>query len=152
LLDELLHFHLADQAAFGAPGSALLLMQTGKVLFERYEGTDPLTGRPIGPTDRFNLDSVRKTYLGLALALALLYEGRIPSIDERVARYIPDPAGLLGETRIRHLLTCTHGLHGTPGEPAGLTCPRCAASTIWSLWRCGDEEAGAPRHEGRPST
>lgn len=112
-MQELLHFHLDDQSRFGAPGSALLLMQNGETLLERYDGVEPLTGRPIGPTDRFNVYSVRKTYLGLALALAL-YDGRLASIDELVSRYIPDPKGLLGQTRIRHLLTYTHGLQRTP--------------------------------------
>lgn len=114
MLEELLSFHLSDQAAFGAPGSALLLMQNGTVIRERYDGIDPLTRRPIGPTDRYNLYSVRKTYLGMALALALL-DGRLASIDELVSRFVPDPAGLLGGTRIRHLLTYTHGLQRIPG-------------------------------------
>jgi CubicO group peptidase (beta-lactamase class C family) len=113
-LAELRAFHLRDQSAFGAPGSALLLMRDGEIVFEEYAGTDQRTGRPIAEGDRFNLYSVRKTYLGLALALAL-YDDRLSSIDERVSRFVPDSDGLLGETRIRHLLTYTHGLQRAAG-------------------------------------
>lgn len=114
---DLLDFHVQDQRAFGAPASALLLMRDGETVLETYDGVDPGDGLPVGAADRYNVYSIRKTYLGLALALAL-YDGRLDSIDQPVCRFIPGAARFLGETRIRHLLTYTHGLKRAPDGAA----------------------------------
>jgi CubicO group peptidase (beta-lactamase class C family) len=60
--------------------------------------------------------SVRKSYIGFAVAYAL-YHGFISSIDDPVSDYILtlDPSIIQGTT-IRHLLTHTHGLKSNHGK------------------------------------
>lgn len=91
------------QESLSASAAATLVLQDGRVLVEWYGG------RPAQPGARYNVASVRKTYLGLALALAI-HEGRVDGLDDPVHRYLPDPQGLLSGTTLRHLVTHTHGL------------------------------------------
>ncbi|MEJ8547674.1 serine hydrolase domain-containing protein [Brevibacillus borstelensis] len=93
-------------------GTALFVIQHDKIVVEHYSGyhSQLSTSFPIQADSQFNVASVRKSYIGMAVALAVC-EGKIKSIDDQVTDYLPglDPA-ILGGTTIRHLLTHTHGL------------------------------------------
>ena len=69
----------------------------------------------------FNIASIRKTYLGFAISLAI-HEGKINSLNDRVTDYLDEvDQNVIGSTTIRHLLTHTHGLY-SPNKrifPAG---------------------------------
>jgi len=81
------------------------VIQGDQVVAEHYQGhhfgTD---SRKVQADSRFNVHSVRKSYLGLAVAIAIS-EGKMRLDDE-----IPDLEG----TTLRHLLTHTHGLRRVP--------------------------------------
>ncbi|WP_336773997.1 serine hydrolase domain-containing protein [Paenibacillus sp. MMO-58] len=68
--------------------------------------------REVDAKSQFNVASIRKTYLGFAISLAL-YEGKIKSLNDYVFDYLEDlDQRLFIGTTIRHLLTHTHGLNG----------------------------------------
>ncbi len=102
------------RAATLSSAASLYVIHEGEVVLEWYAGThSSLVGsRPVDAASQFNVASVRKTYLGLAVSLAI-QERRIASVDDRVTKYllVNDEAVLRGTT-IRHLLTHTHGLDG----------------------------------------
>jgi CubicO group peptidase (beta-lactamase class C family) len=91
------------------PASAsLLIARRGAIVFERYYG---------GATrdDAFNVKSINKSVLSALTGIAIA-EGRIRSVEDRVADYIPEAfAGLADararDIRVRHLLTMTAGLY-----------------------------------------
>ncbi|MBL0389192.1 beta-lactamase family protein [Tumebacillus sp. ITR2] len=88
------------QRQLGATASALYVWRQGEV-------TEWYNGAGIGPASRFHVHSVRKSYIGLALALAQL-DGKIGPLDTRVSDYLSDD--ILDSTTLRHLVTNTHGL------------------------------------------
>lgn len=101
-----------------ATACSLYVLREGRVAGEFYAGRHH--GRPdalsVGPASRFNVYSVRKTYIGFAAAWAISH-GFIGSVDDRVADYLDSVSErLLGGTTIRHLLTHSHGLDGEPGR------------------------------------
>ncbi|MCA0983239.1 beta-lactamase family protein [Halobacillus yeomjeoni] len=95
--------------------AALTVMQNNRVVFEHYNGTHSNTydATPVNKSSRFNVASVRKSYLGLTIAFAL-HEGKIGSLDDLACNYFKniDP-DIFGHTTIRHLVTHTHGLDET---------------------------------------
>lgn len=95
-----------------ASGSALLVIQDGTIVTEHYAGyhSHEPGARIVQADSQFLVASVRKSYVGLVMAMAL-HAGAIADIDDPVTRYLPDLyTDLLPGTRIRHLLTHTHGL------------------------------------------
>ncbi|RLQ90043.1 serine hydrolase domain-containing protein [Planomicrobium sp. Y74] len=107
-------------------GSALLIVQNGKITVEKYWGTHSKeeNAKRVQETTQFHIASIRKCYIGFAAAYAV-HEGFIRSIDDLVTEYIPtnEPELFEGVT-IRHLLTHTHGLKKSGSEiqrefPAG---------------------------------
>jgi CubicO group peptidase (beta-lactamase class C family) len=115
--DELNAYVLQIQKQISASAAATYIIQDDCVVNEWYSGyhDSGMGSRKVDAESRFNVASVRKTYLGLAVNLAL-YEGRIKSIDDEVMDYVDglDERVLKGTT-IRHLLTHTHGLRGSDG-------------------------------------
>jgi CubicO group peptidase (beta-lactamase class C family) len=102
------------KAATLSSAASLYVMQAGEVVLEWYAGTHDSSAdsSPVDAESQFNVASVRKTYLGLAISLAL-HEGRIAGLDDPVTDYLPEgKEDLLRGTTIRHLLTHTHGLEG----------------------------------------
>ncbi|GED72636.1 penicillin-binding protein [Brevibacillus reuszeri] len=94
-------------------GAAFLVIHNGAIVCEQYwgrQGTDA-HARAIQPDTQFHVASVRKSYIGFAVAYAV-YHGHISSIDDPVMKYLPElDSLLLNGTTLRHLLTHTHGLH-----------------------------------------
>lgn len=64
--------------------------------------------KKVGPHTLFHLASVRKTYVGFAVAYAI-YHNYIASIDDRLSDYLGHTS-IFGSVTIRHLVTHTHGL------------------------------------------
>ncbi|WP_036666711.1 serine hydrolase domain-containing protein [Paenibacillus sp. UNC217MF] len=108
------------QHQISATAAATYILHEQEVVNEWYSGTHDRAGqRIVDAASRFNVASVRKTYLGFVVSLAL-YEGKIRSLDDSITDYIDDDylditdqqmAAMLSGTTIRHLLTHTHGLH-----------------------------------------
>ncbi len=83
--------------------TGLLLIKDGEVLFERYQ-----YGR--NPAHRFVSHSMAKSIISIAVGMALA-EGKIGSLDDTVAKYVPKLAGVpYGETSIRNVLRMSSGV------------------------------------------
>ncbi len=95
-----------------ASGGAVLLIHKDKIVVEDYWGkhsNDP-EARNIQGDTQFHVASVRKSYIGFAVAYAVT-RGLIATIDDEVTRYLPHlNENMYKGTTIRHLLTHTHGL------------------------------------------
>ncbi|MCY0876736.1 MAG: serine hydrolase [Firmicutes bacterium] len=117
--------------------SALFVLQGGEVVAESYDGDHTPDGKgvAINPSSRFNVYSVRKTYIGLAVS-SLLLTKRLLSLDTALSEILPSPDPSLFEgTTIRHLLTHTHGLD----EHRGRLYRRFAAGTRWHYTNTGND-------------
>jgi CubicO group peptidase (beta-lactamase class C family) len=81
----------------------LLIIKDGEILVERYQYDRQ-------PTDKFASHSMAKSLTSLAVGFALA-EGRIQSLDDTVAHYVPPLRGYAyGETSIRHVLRMASGV------------------------------------------
>lgn len=106
------------QKRHGATAAACVVIQDGIVELEKYAGATAhaLTVRPVAADSRFNVYSVRKTYIGLAASLCM-ETGRFGGPDDRLADYVGEPEkGLFQGVSLRHLLTHTHGLEERNGR------------------------------------
>ena len=116
-LDAVWEGVLQARARHGATACGLYVLRGGRLAGEYYAGRsrgNP-AALPVGPASRFNVYSIRKTYIGFAVAWAVIH-GFI-EVDDRLADYVDSvPAHLLAGTAIRHVLTHTHGLDGAPGR------------------------------------
>ena len=94
-----------------ASGSALVIMKDNKIVHEWYSGEHHFEqgAKRITSDSRFNVYSVRVTYVGLAIAIAI-NEGLL-KLDDKLSDYLMEYSKeTLGETTIRHLLTRSTGL------------------------------------------
>ena len=94
-----------------ASGSALVIIKDNKIVHEWYSGDHHFEqgAKKINQDSRFNVYSVRVTYVGFAIALAI-NEGLI-DLDGRLSDYLYEyNKDILGDTTIRHLLTRCTGL------------------------------------------
>ena len=83
--------------------TGFLLIKDGEVLAERYQYDRK-------PDDRFVSHSMAKSIVSLAVGLALA-EKKIASLDDTIARYVPELAGNpYGETTIRNMLRMSSGV------------------------------------------
>ncbi|WP_245808910.1 serine hydrolase domain-containing protein [Shouchella patagoniensis] len=101
-------------------GSALIIMHNGETVLEKYWGrhSNSENARKVQANTRFHVASVRKSYIGFAVAYAV-YKGYISSINDLVIRYLPEwNQPIMEGTTIRHLLTHTHGLREREGNIA----------------------------------
>lgn len=109
-----LNTYVSDiQHVISATAASTYIIHHNKVVNEWYSGThnNDFSSRLVDSQSRFNVASIRKTYLGFAVSLAI-HEGRIKSIDDFVSTYLTGNVGSeMKEIRIRHLLTHTHGLN-----------------------------------------
>jgi CubicO group peptidase (beta-lactamase class C family) len=98
---------------------AILIARHGKLVFEQYRsGRDSPWGRPpgdytYGPETRHDVRSISKSVVSLLVGIAI-DRGLIGSVEDPIARYLPDYADLLTDGKahitIRHLLSMTSGL------------------------------------------
>ncbi|MDH5161839.1 serine hydrolase domain-containing protein [Heyndrickxia oleronia] len=99
-------------------GSSMMIIHKDQIVAEEYWGSHSTSShaRPIQEDSQFHVASVRKSYIGFAVAYAV-QNGYIKSIDDAVTTYLKDiNHELLGQTTIRHLLTHTHGLTTNDGK------------------------------------
>jgi CubicO group peptidase (beta-lactamase class C family) len=83
--------------------TGLLLIKDGEVLFERYQYDRT-------PAHRFVSHSMAKSIVSIAVGMALA-EGKIASLDDAVAKYVPKLAGVpYGQTSIRNVLRMSSGV------------------------------------------
>ncbi|KAB8126112.1 beta-lactamase family protein [Gracilibacillus oryzae] len=107
-------------------GASTLVIHHDAIVLEEYIGeqSNEPDARLVQADTQFHVASVRKSYIGFAVAYAVFY-GYIKSIDDLVLDYLPElDDNVWRDTTIRHLLTHTHGLHQTDGtidreHPAG---------------------------------
>ena len=102
----------AAQYAEHTNGQALIVLQGGKVQLERYFGG-------ASASTLFSSHSMARTLNALAVGIAIA-DGRIGSVDEPVARYLPewgDPAR--AAITIRQLLTMSGGFQTPPSRESG---------------------------------
>jgi CubicO group peptidase (beta-lactamase class C family) len=120
----------------GASACALFVIQRDRVVAEYYSGTHGFndSARKVGADSQFNVASVRKSYLGYAVAWAL-HDGDIYSIDDAVLNYLQlgeeEREALEGVT-VRHLLTYTHGLGAEDGRSCVSLSPEQIGNTTGS--------------------
>lgn len=104
--------------AVDASGGAVVIIHKDQIVTEAYWGkhSKAVEARKIQEDSQFHVASVRKSYIGFAVAYAV-HNGFIASIDDSIAGYLPTlERDLINETTIRHLLTHTHGLNTVAGE------------------------------------
>lgn len=83
--------------------TGFLLIKDGEVLAERYQYART-------PQHRFVSHSMSKSIVSLAVGMALA-EGKIASLDDTIAKYVPKLAGNpYGETTIRNMLRMSSGV------------------------------------------
>jgi len=86
--------------------TGLLVIKDREVLVERYQYDRK-------PTDKFLSHSMAKSLVSLAVGFALS-DGKIRSLDDTVATYVPELKGnAYGETRIRNVLRMASGVRFT---------------------------------------
>lgn len=105
------------QNAIGATASATYIIKDNSVINEWYSGRHDSTpeSRLVDQKTQFNVGSVRKTHLGLAISL-LIEQGKIKSIDDEIGAYLNEYAHIANRATLRHLLTHTHGLIEENGQ------------------------------------
>ena len=111
------HVKMTDSMVNGS-GAAVIVIHNNQIVAEDYWGrhSKDSCGRVIQEDTQFHVASVRKSYIGFAVAYAV-HNKYIDSIDDQVTKYLPYlNSELLSGTTLRHLLTHTHGLKVTAGE------------------------------------
>jgi CubicO group peptidase (beta-lactamase class C family) len=95
------------------PGVAVLIVQDGKIAFEKGYGTANLEYNiPITPTTVFDIASVSKQFTGYAIS-TLIQQGKI-SPDDDIHKYLPDAPDFGKKITIRNLIHHTSGLRDWP--------------------------------------
>src|SRR5436190_18300405 len=95
--------------AANTPGTAVLVIQKGRVIFQRGYGVTDLRRRTkINPQTNFRLASVTKQFTAMAIML-LVHDGKL-RYDERLTDIFPDFPSYGNAITIRHLLNHTSGL------------------------------------------
>ncbi|TDL82408.1 serine hydrolase domain-containing protein [Peribacillus frigoritolerans] len=116
-------------------GAAVFVIQNDSVVLEEYIGeqSNKPDARNVQRDTQFHVASVRKSYIGFAVAYAV-YTGCIHSIDDLATNYLPGlDETVWKDTTIRHLLTHTHGLT----EKEGVICREYPAGEKWTYRQVG---------------
>jgi len=110
-LIELIEYMKRSKENCHASGSAVIVLQNNKVKYESYTGTHHFQqgARKVDASSRFNVYSVRVTFIALAAAIAI-YEGKL-NLDNPLKDFFPKKdSSILEDTTLRHLLTRSTGL------------------------------------------
>jgi D-alanyl-D-alanine carboxypeptidase len=94
-------------AATEAPGLSVAIVRNGSIIFEHGFGRRGLHGPPVDGNTEFEVGSLTKQFTAAAI-LQLKERGRL-SLDDRLAKYIPDFPHA-DELTLRELLNQTSGL------------------------------------------
>src|SRR5213594_4017822 len=126
------------------PATGLLVARGDTILIERYQ-----YGR--NDRHRFTSWSMAKTVTSMLVGIAIA-EGRIRSVDDMAAVYVPALAGTeYGRTSLRHLLQMSSGVRFVENYSGMDDLTTLAASTFLQ-WSDGGVAAVTPFNErGRPS-
>nr|MBA3240428.1 beta-lactamase family protein [Acidobacteriota bacterium] len=96
------------------PGLALVVVRDGKVVKERGYGLASVElGVPATPDTVFEIGSVSKQLTAAAIML-LVEEGKL-SLDDRIAKHLPETPEGWSAITVRHLLTHTSGIKNYTG-------------------------------------
>jgi D-alanyl-D-alanine carboxypeptidase len=107
LLDSLVRAHLELDP--GIPGAQVAVWHEGRVILSRGYGTAEIeAGRAVEPGTVFRLASVTKQFT--AAAIVQLAEEGVLSLDDPLARWVPEYPTGGHEVTLRHLLTNTSGI------------------------------------------
>jgi CubicO group peptidase (beta-lactamase class C family) len=110
-----------------ASASAVYVIQGNKVIGEWYSGYDPVTKQKVKEDTRYNVFSVRKSYIGLAVEI-LINQGKIHSLEDKVLDYLDtENQTVCKDISIRHIVTHTHGLRFENNELIKFSTP----GTVW---------------------
>jgi CubicO group peptidase (beta-lactamase class C family) len=91
------------------PGASVAVVKDGAIVFERTYGMANLeTGERATSQTNYRLASVTKPFT--AMAIAMLAERKALSVDDPVARHLPELARAAPGVTLRHLLTHTSNL------------------------------------------
>jgi CubicO group peptidase (beta-lactamase class C family) len=118
------------------PTTGLLIARSGQILVERYQ---------YGRTDRhrFTSWSMAKTVTAMLIGIAI-DEGRIRSVDDFAAAYVPALAGTeYGRTSLRHLLQMSSGVRFNEGASPGSTSDDVLQLILDTYMRVGPGGVGA---------
>lgn len=110
--DDVLKNVKATAQQVDCTGAGVMLIHKNEVVLEEYWGKQSKhqNAPSIYKNTQFHVASVRKSYIGFAIAYAVHY-GYIASIDDPVLKYFPVyTENIYAGVTIRHLLTHTHGL------------------------------------------
>lgn len=88
------------------PGLSVAIVRDGKIVLAKGYGKQAIGGDPVGPDTAFSIGSVTKQFI-CAAALLLAEEGKL-SLDDPVARYLPDLTRA-GDIQVRRLMNHTSG-------------------------------------------
>jgi CubicO group peptidase (beta-lactamase class C family) len=92
-----------------APGAAVVVVQDGKIVFERGYGVRDISGKQaIDSRTNFRLASVSKQFTAMAIML-LVHDGKL-HYDDRLSDVLPGFPGYGKQITIRNLLNHTSGL------------------------------------------
>ena len=104
-MDDVVRAHAAGTRFMGA----VLVAKDGKILFDRAYGLANVEWQvPNTPETRFRIGSITKQFTAAAV-LWLEERGRL-SIDDPIAKYIPDVPAAWQPITLRHLLNHTSGI------------------------------------------
>lgn len=113
------------------PGSALLVLRNGKPVEIKVEGAaDIESGRRITAKTNFRLASVTKQFTATAILL-LAKDGKL-TVDDAVAKRLPQWPAYADGVTIRHLLTHTSGLPDYDNSVPD-TAPRFSDAGVYSF-------------------
>ena len=105
----------------GVPGASVLVVRDGKVLYKHSYGMADLEAHvAAAPDTNYRLASVTKQFT--AMAILMLRERGLLSLDDPLTRFFPDYPAYGRAVTVRHLLTHTSGLKAYEElMPAGQT-------------------------------
>jgi len=90
-------------------GYSVLITQNGKVLYQEALGLANIElNVPIQPNHIFEIGSLTKQFT--AVAILLLAQDGVLSLEDNISKYIPDISTTKGDVTLKHLLAHTSGL------------------------------------------
>jgi D-alanyl-D-alanine carboxypeptidase len=111
---------LAESYAADGPGAAVVVMQGGKIVYQGARGmADIGESRTITPDTVFRLGSITKQFAA-AVIVQLAQEGKL-SLDDPLAKFIPDYPQPGASASVRQLLQHTSGIQSYTDMPGMMT-------------------------------